>query len=388
MIELKATAIKQEKLLYAVLGTNKIEVSNIIQNKSNYYYSYGKIETDKKNNVIYRNGKPKVRTINASKGRLKSLQKLINERILKNIPLPSVVNGGVRGRSNVTNARVHLGKRYKFKTDIKNFFPSISCQRVFEMFLSNGFSSKVASILTHLATDKFQLPQGAPTSPSIANLVFVPVDNKLIEFSNLHGLTYTRFVDDLVFSSQVDFTNHISKLIGIIINSGFRVSQRKSVNKTGKMVITGILTKQNVLDVPDDLKELIVDDTIAPQTTAARIRYIEHVKSYLKKENLRKGEERKQRPSENQKNVFGLTFTYKKSKYSFTVEFIHLGYNYHFCVFVNGKLFYFEPDENRKLRARVDLKDLNGAHKINKDLLRTIAQKIRATFDKVTVVSN
>lgn len=283
MPDLKTTAIKQEKLLYAVLKTNKAELESVIKNKQHYYSSFQKVKKDKRGNVVYENGGPKKRPINMTTGRLNDFQKLIAKRILSKIPLLPNIKGCVKGSSNIANAKAHLGKHYKFKTDIKKYFPSISQDRVFKMFIENGFSSKVATLLTHITTNNYELPQGTPTSTYIANLVFIPIDKIIIEFAIKNKLTYTRYVDDLVFSSQFDFKHKILDLIQIIISDGFRISIKKTIYKAGSMEITGVLTKQNVTDATNEYKDLISDPTIPTKTTEARIKYIKRIRAKFKK---------------------------------------------------------------------------------------------------------
>ena len=283
MTNLKTTAIKQEKLLYAVLRTNKTELETVIQNKQSYYYTFPKIKKDKRGNIVYENGVPKQRMINATKGRLNDFQKIITKKILSTIPLQSNIKGGVKGSSNITNAKAHLGKHYKFKTDIKKYFPSISQDRVFKMYIDNGFSCKVATLLTHITTNNYELPQGTPTSTAIANLVFIPNDKKIIDYCTKNNLTYTRYVDDLVFSSHFEFKEKVLEIVHFILSDGFRISIKKTIYTAGSLEITGVLTKQNVIDATDEYKELVADKTIAAKTTEARIKYISRIKTKTKK---------------------------------------------------------------------------------------------------------
>ncbi len=282
MIELKTTAIKQEKLLYAILKTTKAELESIIKNKKSYYKSYDKLTKDKRDKIVFHNGLAKKRNINYTSGRLNEFQTIIARKILSKIPLPPNVKGSVKGSSNIANARAHLGKHYKFKTDIKKYFPSISHQRVLNMFIQNGFSSKVATLLTHITTNNFELPQGTPTSSAIANLVFVLNDIKLNEYCKINNLTHTRYVDDLVFSSHFDFKSKVLDIIQFILDDGFRIGIKKTIYTSGSLEITGVLTKQNVLDATDEYKILVNDLTIDPKKTEARKKYIANIKAKRK----------------------------------------------------------------------------------------------------------
>lgn len=262
----------------AVLVSNEVEINDLIQNKEKYYYvmlkpkkERGRIKKDADNNIIFRE-------LNPSCGRLYEVQDIIKTRILSRIPLPENVKGGVRGYSNIANAQAHKGRKHKFKTDIKKYFPSIGHERVYKMFLEHGFSSKCCTILTHLTTHKYELPQGTPTSTHIANLIFLPNDRILIDYCKQHNIRYTRFVDDLVFSSPVDFRNKCLNLIQVILNDGFKISCKKTLYRAGNMEITGIDTKNNVLDVPDFFKELMDDASFKKESTRGRKNYYKNVR--------------------------------------------------------------------------------------------------------------
>lgn len=278
MNEIKTLGIKNIKHLMAVLISNEAEINDLIKNKEKYYYvmskpkkERGKIKKDANSNIIFRE-------LNPSCGRLFKVQEIIKTRILSKIPLPENVKGGVRGYSNIANAQAHKGRKHKFKTDIKKYFPSISYERVYEMFLENGFSSKCCTILTHLTTHKYELPQGTPTSTHIANLIFLPNDRILIDYCKQHNIRYTRFVDDLVFSSPTDFRNKCLDLIQVILDDGFKISCKKTLYRAGNMEITGIDTKNNVLDLPDFFKELMNDSSINEKSTKGRKNYYKNVR--------------------------------------------------------------------------------------------------------------
>lgn len=282
MDKLKTSGIKQEKLLYAILRTTKEEFEEVIRLKKFYYSSFFQTKKDKRGRIIYKNGVPKKRTINTTSERLREYQDIVAKKILAKITLPSNVKGSVKGGSNIANAAAHLGKHYKFKTDIKNYFPSISHERVHSMFLKNGFSRKVASLLTHITTFNYELPQGTPTSSAIANLVFVPNDHKIVQFCRQHKITHTRYVDDLVFSSAKDFKDKLIEIIQFILDDGFKISVNKTIYTAGTMEITGIITKQNILVLSKEYEELVTDPTIDLESNKGRKMYMEAVKQFNK----------------------------------------------------------------------------------------------------------
>lgn len=279
MSEVKTVGIKQVKHLMGVLMSTEKEIAELIKNKEKYYYiSYKKKVDEKGQPRLDENGNILYRQLNPSQGRLKTIQEIIRNRILLSIPMPENIKGGVKGYSNVANAKAHLGKKYKFKTDIKKYFPSISPERVYKMFLQNGFSSKCCTILTHLTTHNFELPQGTPTSTDIANRIFLPNDLLIIEYCRLYKIRYTRFVDDLVFSSSTDFRQQCVDLVSFVTNDGFKISCKKTMFRAGNMQITGIDTKNNVLDVMDFFKRLLDDTTIDPKITHGRRSYYKQVR--------------------------------------------------------------------------------------------------------------
>lgn len=239
--------INTEKHLCYVLKVFPSDLEEVISNSDNYYYEREIIKQNE-------NGKIKKRVLNPSIGKLKSIQQKILQNILSKLILPDYAYGATFNRDNISNAKKHQGKKFKFKTDLKSFFPSINSKKVFEMFRSRDFSPTVARLLTQLTTYKNRLPQGAPTSPTIANLVFVKTGEKLFEFSKLHQITFTSFIDDLTFSSGRDFKKHTQSLLKIVKDSGFKISHTKTQYATKDVIITGLNPKQNFLDVSPEFK--------------------------------------------------------------------------------------------------------------------------------------
>lgn len=220
------------------------EINFITDNIGNFYTEYRK---PKKNGY---------RIINPPHRRLKVLQKRIQKSIINQLPLPDFAYGAVQGRDNVGNTTQHKGKRYKFATDLRNFFPSVNNRQVNKMFLKHGFSPTVARILTKLTTYEGKLPQGAPTSSSIANLVFADTGNKLDEFAQGNNITFTTFVDDLAFSSPFDFKEKTPEIVNIITEDGFRISHNKTYYCQSPL-ITGLYPKNNYLHLPDEFLDKV-----------------------------------------------------------------------------------------------------------------------------------
>jgi len=247
---------KQLKYLAFLLKCKPHEIEYICSHLREYYGKRVETKIDKKTGKpkTYKDGTFKIRIIRPTYKRLKVIQSSIKRNILSDVKLPKNVHGGVKKKSNITNAKEHQGNKYKFTTDLQEFYPSVSFDRVYSMFLSLGYSNHLAHWFTKLTSKDFELPQGTPTSTHIANIVFLPTDEKLIQLCNENGITYTRYVDDLTFSSQKDFKHLLSQILAIVTDGGFKVSCRKTKYQ-GKQLITGIYPNNNYIDAPENIKE-------------------------------------------------------------------------------------------------------------------------------------
>lgn len=243
--------INKLKHLAWKLKVNLKEINYIIDNIDKFYGEKINPKTDKFNNPRFDiNGKPKVRILNPSRNRLKVIQKRIHRNILAEIKMPEYAFGSVKKKDNILNAKKHQGKKYKLTTDIRNFFPSISHSQVFAMFRKNGFSPTVSKILTQLTTYKGKIPQGAPTSSTIANLVMIKTGNKLNRFAKENNMTFTSYVDDLTFSSPVDFKDKVDDILEILTIDGFKISMNKTFYSRNP-VVTGVIPMNNHLKLPN-----------------------------------------------------------------------------------------------------------------------------------------
>lgn len=203
------------------------------------------------------------RLIEAPKARLKEIQRRILAEILAHIPSHEAAHGFRRGRSIVTFATPHVGSEVVIKLDLEDFFPSIPVAQVRAMFRSIGYPEAVADLLSGLCTtlaplDELSqiirraketgadaemarqmrkyaqphLPQGAPTSPAIANLCAYRMDCRLAGLAEAVGAKYTRYADDLVFSGDGEFRREAKRFAihaaAIILEEGFAAHHRKT----------------------------------------------------------------------------------------------------------------------------------------------------------------
>jgi len=261
--------MKSAKGLGFLLGYSLETLEEASNNTSKYYNPFEK-------RTYKRNGKLKIRLIEPTNGLLNKIQIRIKDRILAplidNNELSKYLYGGIKGKCNIENAKVHQGKKYHFCTDLKDFFPSISNKAVYEMFIKHGFSNQNASLLTKLTTINNHLPQGTPTSTHISNIVFLKVDKDIVDITEKAGIVYTRFVDDLTFSSEKDFKEMTFKFLDIIKSHFFLYSHRKTFYSDKPVEVTGIIVKQNGLDVNDKFKSKDLSD-LSPKSRKAHFDY-------------------------------------------------------------------------------------------------------------------
>lgn len=250
------SSLESRSKLYlpSIIGETKKDLDKIIQEIDTHYNEWVEQKIDKKTGEFktYLDGTIKERVIRPSKKRLKLIQSKIKDRILSEIELPKNVHGGVRKKSNISNAKPHQGKKYIFTTDLKDFYPSIKSKKIHNTFLDLGFNKQFAFYITKLTTWKGELPQGTPTSTHISNIIFLETDYQLIKICEENGITYTRYIDDLTFSSQKDFQDLIPIFLKIVQESGLRISRRKT-NYEGNQNVTGIDIFLNKIDAPEKI---------------------------------------------------------------------------------------------------------------------------------------
>jgi RNA-directed DNA polymerase len=198
------------------------------------------------------------RLIAAPIDEIKELQRTLNE-LLNIVYQPRLsTHGFALDRSIVTNAEAHVGARFVFNLDLADFFPSIHLGRVRGLFMKKPFECNpaVATVLAQLCCYKGKLPQGAPTSPIISNLICGKMDVDLQRFARDHACTYTRYADDITFSSQrrvfpPAIAYHDEKtgklqvgeaLLSIITQNTFVVNEAKLrlQNENRRQIVTGL----------------------------------------------------------------------------------------------------------------------------------------------------
>ncbi len=208
----------------------------IIYNKSDFYKTF---------DIGKRKGK---RTINAPKYTLKIIQRRILSKILKNKFVHPNCHGFHEGRSILSNVRDHSNKKIILKLDLKDFFPSIKSERVYDLFKTFGFEKEVTFFLTELTTYNGELPQGAPTSPYISNLISKKMDYRLNCLALKSGISYSRYADDLTFSGN-KIKKSTQRLISkIICEEGFQINESKKriISQKDRQIVTGLVVNKKI----------------------------------------------------------------------------------------------------------------------------------------------
>ena len=143
------------------------------------------------------------RRIDSPTTNVKILQQKVNQVLQSVYSTKPSVHGFVVGKNVESNARQHVRKRWVFNVDLEDFFPSINFGRVRGMFMSRPYClpQKVATVLAHLCCFQGHIPQGAPTSPVISNMICAQMDTRLQELARSNHSTYTRYADDITFSA-------------------------------------------------------------------------------------------------------------------------------------------------------------------------------------------
>lgn len=184
------------------------------------------------------------------------MQRWILDNIISKGKVHGCANGFINGKSIVTNARMHIGQRFLLKIDIQDFFPSIKINWIIRVFLSMGYSRKVAFYLASLCCYNEHLPQGSPASPMLSNIVAYHLDRRLYRLAKKFGLKFSRYADDIAFSGEAIDRRFINYVFNIIRDCGFKPNKKKTrlYNGNGKRILTGISIGDEALRLPRDYR--------------------------------------------------------------------------------------------------------------------------------------
>ena len=230
-----------------------------------------------------------VRLVESPKSLLKEVQRRILADMLDHVPAHPACHGFVQGRSIVTFAAPHTRKHVLLRLDLRDFFPGFPAARTQALFRTLGYPDVVAELLSGLCTNSVprdvwrerppvidpsdwyetqklyarpHLPQGAPTSPALANITAYRLDCRLSGLAGAAGAVYTRYADDLAFSGDEEFSRGVDRFAlhaaAVALEEGFIVNHRKTrvMRQGDRQHLTGLVVNQKVA-VPRNQLELL-----------------------------------------------------------------------------------------------------------------------------------
>ncbi|WP_223827902.1 retron Ec67 family RNA-directed DNA polymerase/endonuclease [Bacillus atrophaeus] len=214
--------------------------------------SYTSFDISKKNGGI--------RKIKAPTDELKEIQRKLAEALYKHREKKqnknNISHAFKKDKSIITNAKIHRNKRFVLNIDLENYFESFHFGRVRGFFANNKnflLPMKVATVIAQISCYDGKLPQGAPTSPIISNLISEILDRRIMKIAKKYKLYYTRYADDLTFSTndknflnlQTEFYEEISEEI---TNSGFKINDKKNrlQFRDSRQVVTGLIVNKKI----------------------------------------------------------------------------------------------------------------------------------------------
>ena len=209
------------------------------------------------------------RHISAPMPELKAAQVWVLENILNRIGVSEAAHGFLPEKNIVSNARVHTGAKTVVNFDLENFFPSISYRRVKGIFRSFGYAEALATVLALLTTapeteeveidgktyfvalGERHLPQGSPASPAISNIAARRLDKSLLKIAEDLGFRYTRYADDLTFSTEsaeADVKKLMTRVRFVVGKQGFTVNETKTriLRRGRQQEVTGIVVNDKL----------------------------------------------------------------------------------------------------------------------------------------------
>lgn len=244
--------------IYEIIAVDKQEILNLSSKIVNEYYSFP-----------IKKSSGKLRWIDAPSDKLKEVQKQILEKFIYKFRPHPAATGFIKSKSVSYGARQHLNSQVLICFDLKDFFPSIKKSEVISL-MSKLFRSykkryidftfekdDITAIASILLFKDTHLPQGAPTSPALANLYCLEIDSKLQKLAKQYGLSYTRYADDLAFSANYklfkgDIQEFIKSIKSTIESSScLKLNPKKTrvLYPHHRMMVTGVVVNKK-LGVP------------------------------------------------------------------------------------------------------------------------------------------
>jgi RNA-directed DNA polymerase len=256
--QIQQLGIKSLNRLSFALGERREKLDDLANHAASFYRPYDLVPRPRPFPNRRKKGK-KPRRIDQPYGDLKFVQQKIHRLLLRPLCFPPHICGAVQSRSIIDNASLHLGTPLLVTIDIRQCFPSISNKHVYRVWKELlGCSASVAAKLTELTTFQRHLPQGAPTSPLLANLFVWLIDEPIRTLCTELGLAYSTWIDDLAFSGP-RAREIIQPAISILAAEKLSVSRNKIHVMGGRAVklITGARLGADRIRSPKELNSRV-----------------------------------------------------------------------------------------------------------------------------------
>ncbi len=237
--------------LSALVGYNTTYLRRAIKSGNTPYF-YRKYSIPKKNGGS--------RTINEPLPSLKEIQQWILNNILYNIPISRYAKAYTKKRGLKDHLKYHKDQNIVLTLDIENFFGMLSIDKVRPIFLSRGYSEWVSDLITKLCCLNDTLPQGAPTSPRLSNIIMFPFDESISKYCKTKDIKYTRYADDLAFSGDLEKEEIVDLVSSELTKIGLSLNKEKTMymSRDQPQLISGVLVNK-VIQVPrskrDELRQ-------------------------------------------------------------------------------------------------------------------------------------
>lgn len=216
LLEKKLPVIFDKMHLSLLMGINYIKLNYYIANTEKFYKEVSIPKSRGGNRVI-----------TMPSFHLKELQRWLLDNVLYCYSIHGASYGFVPQRNIKDNAIIHINQNSVVNLDLKDFFPSIKFHDVFRLFLTSGYTKEISYTLSKLCTYKGILPQGAPTSPWIANILCSNLDKRIQNLVDSLGHNYSRYADDITISGDFEIKGLIPAVIKIIESEGFNINLQK-----------------------------------------------------------------------------------------------------------------------------------------------------------------
>lgn len=225
------------KHLSKLIGVHHSYFYQVTNDQENFYRKF---------HIKKHNGN--LRTIHEPLPTLKNIQKWLLENLFSNIKISKFAKAYVKEVSIKENVRFHRGQKTVLKLDLKNFFPSIKSKDIYHSLMQCGYSKQLTVLITELCVINNRLPQGAPTSPILSNIVLKTFDDQVSDYCIKNKIRYTRYADDMTFSGDFNIGEVIAHVKRNLSKLNLKLNDKKTrvLRNNTRQLVTGITVNEKI----------------------------------------------------------------------------------------------------------------------------------------------